>query len=204
MSIINRNFFVGEINIPNANSVSISETLDLFIEKYENDFLINVLGQELYSDFITGVSQPVIDQIWKDLIFGKTYTHQNQNYTWKGLVATRKPSLTVSIEDETIEPLSETDTPVRYESLIAYYIYYWYVRNNVTQTAAMGEVSSSTENAMNSSPAYKLTRAWNWMSEWVEKLVHYLDANTDSYPNWTKQNTSRLLSVTRKINAMGI
>lgn len=91
--LIDRSYFIGELNIPNTNQVSVGEVLDWFIEKYETEFLSKVLGYELYKALKAGLIAPVVDQKWTDLIEGVEYTNLAGRLTfWKGLV-TQPPSV---------------------------------------------------------------------------------------------------------------
>jgi len=164
--LIDRTYFVGEINIPNVDQSAIGSLVDLFIQKYEPAFLQAALGYDLYKAFTAGIASATPEQKWKDLRDGVEYTDQQGNLTkWKGLI--------------TADPK---------ESLIANNIYYWYSRNAHTQSTSMGEVKSSTENANMVSPGLKMTRAFNATYEWLCEMAQYLDARKDVYPEWAKQN----------------
>jgi hypothetical protein len=80
MPLIDETYFVGELNIPKASE---EETLNIFIEKYEKQFLREVLGHETYNAFITGLAAS--DQIWLDLRDGATYTYAGMGYQWEDL-----------------------------------------------------------------------------------------------------------------------
>lgn len=205
MALINRSFFKGgEINIPNIDRDEIGEVVDLFIEKYELDFLTGVLGMDLYKDFIAGIAVTTPDQIWLDLLWGKDYEYSGRTYQWKGLVAKPRYTIPSLDKDGDLEILTPDDQVFRMTSPIAMYIYYNYVRNNATQTTVMGEVSAKTENAVNASPAHKMTKAWNEMSEWVYQLMTFLTANYSTYPSWNKTNSFVVLSKVQPINILNI
>lgn len=89
MGLIDSTYFVGEINIPNsqlANS-GVPELLATLIEVREPEFLRKVLGYELSRDFITGLSQLVIDPKWTNLLQGVEYTDMNGRLNkWNGLL----------------------------------------------------------------------------------------------------------------------
>jgi hypothetical protein len=185
--IIDRSYFVGELNIPNKDAVGTRDLLDQFIEKYEDIFLRELLGYELFKEFKAGTTTLPYDARWTDLIEGKEYTDRAGRTRYY-------PGLTVNLSG-----------PVTLEiSPIACYVYYWYIRNNHSQTAAMGEVKSKTENAMAHNPGLKMTRAWNEMSGWVCEFRDYLDAYKTTYPLWEKQDVWCMLRSFRPINEFNI
>ncbi len=88
------------------------------------------------------------------------------------------------------------------KSMIANYVYYWYMRNGVSTTTGTGEAKNKTENAFAVSSADKMIRAWNEMVEQVWELSGYLNYSALMYTDW---NPSMILrNVYRKINAFGI
>jgi hypothetical protein len=157
MPLIDASYFTAEINIPNADKPEVSELIDTFIEKYEKRFLHELLGHGLYTDFIAGVAvKPVPDAIWTDLKNGTNYTYNQRTYNYPGI-----------------------------KNAIANYVYYWYMRNNATETTGIGEVVNKAENAVRVSPSIKMSRAWNEMVTDVWKLVSFLDTKATVYTGWT-------------------
>lgn len=180
--LINSTYFIGELNIVNSDKAPVSGLIDHFINKYEKELLTEVLGLTLYNSFKAGLATDPVSQIWTDLKSGASYTDTNgESQQWRGLI-TSAPN----------------------ESLIANYVYYWYVRNNHTQTAAMGEVKSANENAVMANPSLKMVRAWNDMSRWICDLVNYLNARKDDYTDWANQGYWCVLKKFRPINEFNI
>jgi hypothetical protein len=97
-----------------------------------------------------------------------------------------------------------TTTGTNKKSLIADYVYYWYQRNNWTNTATTGEGKPQNENMVMANPALKMVRAWDEMSAWVCDLVHYLDAKKDDYTEWADQDVWCMLKKFRRINEFNI
>lgn len=185
--LIDRSYFVGDINIPNTSNAAVGSLLDWFILKYETEFLDKVLGYELHKAFKTGLQEVSIPQKWIDLRDGVEYTNvQGKPRFWHGLLAA--VSGDVSFDN----------------SPIANYVYYWYMRNSHTQTSAMGEKKSKTENADNHSPANKMARAWNEMAECVRELVDYMNANKTDYPEWEEQDQWCMLRSFHPINEFSV
>lgn len=177
MQLIDRSYFVGELLIYPKD-----EALDHFILKYEAQFLANALGWGFYQEFAAAVDASpsvTLEQRWVDLRDGLTYTGIAQYPTlWRGLV-----------------------NPTTKQSPIANYVYYWWKRDNESQSASMGEKKTAAENARDWTPAFKGARAWNEMVDQVWSLRHYLSVQgTTVYPNWV----SRAGTYWKKINVLGI
>lgn len=187
MALIDRAYFVGELNIPNTSQAAISSAVDLFIEKYEDKFLREVLGYTLNKSFQAGLLQPVIESKWSDLRDGVEYTNlSGKTVFWRGLI-------------DAVSGVASFDV-----SPIANYVYYWYIRNNHTQTATTGETKAANENSSMASPALKLVRAWNEMSAWICELVDYLDAKKDDYSEWADHDVYCMRRKFRPINEFNI
>jgi hypothetical protein len=71
------------------------------------------------------------------------------------------------------------------ESPIAEYIYYCWLKENVTQTT-YSEVMTKPENAVNTSPANKMSRAYNRFVKEMLVLEDYLQLNYTLYPEFVK------------------
>lgn len=169
MSLIDITYFYGEINIAQIDNATVSSTVNDFIKKYEPKCLKQLLGVGFALEFmaqVDPVSGPV-EQRWLDLLNGKTYEYQGRTYQWMGFVN----------EDK--------------ESILANYVYYWWIRKEVQQTTGMGQVKPSGENGSITSSKNTTIRAWNEMVEWAHSLVLYLDAHRDLYPEWKPYSNNR-------------
>jgi hypothetical protein len=271
MSLIDRTYFVGELNIPNTHQAAIGSQVDLFIEQYEDQFLNDALGYTLYKALKAGLQIVPVAQKWTDLIEGVEYVDlADKTRKWKGLV-TQPPTVLNALDalnpidivvgrgdqydptpatNSTTIPAAlvgktfifekrafgkliageysvvgniltlasgqfaiddvytykaatlaiNTSTGTNKKSLIANYVYYWYQRNNHTQTATTGENKAANENSTATSPALKLVVAWNEMSSWVCDLVDYLNAKKDDYAEWADQDVWCMLKKFKPIN----
>lgn len=65
------------------------------------------------------------------------------------------------------------------ESPIANYVYYWWKRNEVTDSVGIGEVKPQAENASPASAVHKMVRAWNEMVDWNYRISDWLYAHPD-------------------------
>lgn len=275
MALIDRTYFVGELNIPNTNQAAIGSAVDLFIEQYEDQFLNEVLGYTLSKALKAGLQVAPVAQKWTDLIEGVEYTDlANKTRFWKGLV-TQPPTVLNALDalnpidvvvgrGQLYDPVTATSsttipaalvgktflfekrgvgkliageysvvgniltligdqfavndvytyksatlainttTGTNKKSLIANYVYYWYQRNNHTQTATTGENKAVNENSTAASPALKMVRAWNEMSAWICELVDYLNAKKDDYTEWADQDVWCMLRKFKTINEFNI
>jgi len=240
MSFIDHTYFVGEINLPNTNEEDIQVRLKHFINIYEPKFLTELLGYDLYSSFIAGLQETIIEQKWVDLLYGNGI-YKGLMSTPNGIAATVNSSNTLemvvgrgrindpvdgsnttvipdvfanvptvlerrgigqllinefSIDGNTLTLTNGTfnsgeifflkkDTTIGIApapsvmpiSMIANYVYYWWMRNEATQTAGVGEVMTKTENSYRTSPATKMIKAWNDMVDMVWECMRFLQRN---------------------------
>ena len=105
MDIVTRSFFVGEINIVNTGNISVGENLDYFIEKYQQECLLKVLGYQLYKLLSLETSARMTA-----LLDGAEFTNSSNTVEkWDGLKSSKN-------------------------NLIAYYIYEKWTRSKATVT----------------------------------------------------------------------
>ena len=71
---------------------------------------------------------------------------------------------------------------------IANYIYWFYMRDNNTQTVAMGETKGKSANAGSALPDEKIIRAWNEMVEFCYKVVELINNNPTDYGDYYIEN----------------
>lgn len=149
--IINSSYFVGDIYLSqvglNASMhVNNNERLQSFIDKYEPKILIKALGRRLYNEFISnlqedGTVKTDADQKWNDLLNGAEYEKGGVTYYWRGLVDDNK-------------------------SLIAYYVYYHYVNENIEQQTTLGTVKADAKNSSSASAIPTVVEAWRNLYDW--------------------------------------
>ena len=147
--IIDATYFEnGNIYIPNNKDLMVEPTgsptvimeLDFFIDKYERELLINALGITLYDEFVIALAD--IDNVanlkWKELLNGKNYTNADGNVKrWDGLVGHNK------------------------QSLIAFYIFTEYLRNDNETYATVGTVKNTAKNGERVDATPKFIKANN-------------------------------------------
>lgn len=274
MALIDQTYFKGDLTIAGLDRQQVVERLQLFIEKYEDEFLRELFGYEFYKALLNGLSQVSVEQRWLDILEGKEFQYGGYTRQWRGLIIL-PPGQTLSINpagkeyltpggagayDPVVGTLTITLPPafvgtffiierrdtgelkpmVEYtvsgntltmiglpvwnagetiilsknpslvtggageqpKSPIANYVYWHWMKDATTQTVALGQVKSKSENAEIVSPAEKMVRAWNEMSEWVEELYYYFNANYSVYPEWRFENDG--FRKMRRTNTFGI
>lgn len=152
--IISRSYFTGIINIPNSkeggsihdNLLGNVSKLDGFIEEYERDVLVRCFGTSLYNLFASQLDSDNsnglitnVDQKWDDLLNGKEYTIGSDTVNWRGLI--------YSLGD------------AKY-SLIAYYVFYHFLNDDVETYTGTGVKEIKSKNAKTVSAIPKAVKAW--------------------------------------------
>jgi len=164
MSLIDKTYFVQEINIPDSDYSGLTAT----IVKYEREILTKLLGYELYT-LVAAYNVSTSPQRIKDIVEGKEYTVGDYTIKWNGLANTEL------------------------ESLIAYYVFYWYLRNKTTVTSVLGEVRPNVENSVNASPVQRLSGAWHRLMDLygyagqdslIPSAYNFLSEHQSDYTEW--------------------
>ena len=152
VNIIDATYFEhGNLHIPNNNNIttepvdspSVVSELDSFISKYERELLLNALGVTLYDELQASLLDlDNADQKWIDLVRGKNYTNADGNIKrWDGLQGYDK------------------------QSLIAFYIFTEYLRNDNETYTTTGIVKNEAKNALVANPTPKFIKAYNQFIE---------------------------------------
>lgn len=185
--IIDYTYFKSDIQIPNLDKTWVLENLNNFITEYEKTILVDLLGYDLYKKFIEGVEAN--EQIYLDLRDGKEYTveYSGSDYTvkWAGLK-----------NDEKI-------------SLLAYFTYFYLVRDNQIPLTGTGTVINANDNSKVVSPVDKLSNAWNkgvelygikagnvirekviinGLTYFQPTLKHYISTSAYNFLYWNKED----------------
>ncbi len=69
-------------------------------------------------------------------------------------------------------------------SLIANYVYWFFMKNTASYTTSNGEATAKKENSVDHSPDFKMVNAWNQMSDMIMTLKEFLDVNLETYPEF--------------------
>ena len=158
--IIDSTYFIREITIPNLDKAGNSSTLDTDIVFYEKEILMDALGYQLYSEFITAI-EGTPAQKWIDLRDGAEFS-----FEYSGVTITRKWA-----------GLKNSDKI----SLLAYYTYAMYLRKMHQQLTSIGTVVSQSENSMVVNGSDKFINAWNRFIEQYGEVPDGFDPYNESH-----------------------
>jgi len=155
MSIIVPSDFKGENTIAQvpANVGSVNLTVQGFIDKYEPKFLKELLGTTLALEFINGLIPVPFDPPTDPV------TYEPIDPKW------------IALRDET-----------DLKQMLVDYIYFFYIRNETTSTAGMGEAKGKMDNATSVNSVFKQERAWNEMC----RMARFFDLDTSVYPSFVR------------------
>lgn len=168
MAIITRDYFLlTETYLPHAKSnpsdavTGVKGDIDAFIEKYEREVLIKTLGYSLFKEFTAELDSgeangllPTADVKWDYLLNGKEYPIGSTLFNFRGIRFT------------------EGISNVKY-SLIAYYVYYHYLKNDVSNYSTTGIQKESPANAVNVSAIPKAVKSWRSFYDLTQKDYYY-------------------------------
>ena len=146
--LIDESYFINHLKIsnidePDPNNILRNNLLAL-IEKCEEEVLSLCMGVKMWLDFKEQYQKDPskLPQNYKNLLYGKTYTRGQGNdektFYWSGLV------------DESSR-----------KSLLAYYAYIVYQKENVHQTTAFGQTKIEGKVGQQVSLTPKITRVYN-------------------------------------------
>lgn len=165
MSLIDKTYFVNDINIPITTFNDAVLTAN--ITRWEPDLLRKVLGYDL-SKLVMAYANPGSDQRIIDIVEGKEYSYDTDHLVnWQGLKNTAL-----------ISP-------------IAYYVYYRYVRSQLVLFQSSGATAQESEHGTRADASQLLSGAWYEMREllgypgqdvYAPSLYNFLMANVDDYP----------------------
>ena len=205
-SYIGLNYFSGGITIPNISSTDVVEQVEYAINRYESQFLTDLLGYKFY-DLVksnTNWSNVPLDgtsSIYTNIIQGTSY-NRNDGYR-------------VITEGLTGDIIYNANSGF-YRSPIANYVYYQYMRENQSQTSNVGEVYLQSENSIRVSSNNKMVTAWNEMVDLLWVLHDFIMDNEAKYPDyigfeyepiWNPRNFTYLMPNQKlfvKINPLGL
>jgi hypothetical protein len=179
MPLIDYTYFVGQINIPNVDKPAVLQSLQSFIDEKENETMCNLLGYDLWNAYKTEIALTTPTQRMVNLRDGIEYSFGNRLYKHRGL--------------------KFVENTTKY-SLLAYYIYFHYIRNKTTNTGGTGESIATTENTVAISPIEKSVYSYNRFVELSQEVYRFLQANYTLYPEWYYNYWNEV----RKTNSLGI
>ena len=146
-------------NVSFSNTKSMpTDVLESEIVKRQDEFLLYILGyQEKYNLENDNAGAFPTTQKWIDFINGVAYVKDGYNIDYKGI-----------------------------KEALKNYTYYWYLRDNTTQTNGFGGLAMQTKNADIVIQSDKMKNAWNEMVDLILKAPNYMQntviINRSQYP----------------------
>jgi hypothetical protein len=153
--LIDKSFFVGELNIVNPEDAKVTERINWFIAKYEPECLRKLLGYEL-AKLLKSETSTRMTNLKDGTEYTDTYGRLKE---WTGLVNGKT-------------------------SLIANYVYYKFERDKSTVSTAKNTQVSKGENAIIVSSGEKQLKAWNDLCQKAYELTEFL-YYSNLYPEFT-------------------
>lgn len=181
MYLIDETYFIKNIKLPNILEMdsSVLSELNIYIDQYARQFLKDALGYELYKDFDSNIENGVLKvnalQKWKNLLNGVEYDGKK----WQGLIYT--------------EGLYK-------HSILANFVFYHYVNDNVTTLTSFGETSVNTQNSSSVNPNQRLVTIWNeFVSEnqllQNDTLFCYSEKYGIPFYDWYNRSNNKIVSL---------
>jgi hypothetical protein len=181
-NLIDNTYFIREISLP-SKWLETGGLIESYIPMYEAQVLTELLGYTEYKSLKTEIEAGSYSSKWKNFVEGVEYEVEyngvTQTVNWNGLINAEKISF------------------------IAYYIYYFIIKDHITKTDSLGELLSLSENATRINPADKMAYSWNRYTELygctgdtvvTPSAYRYLKENEDTYPAWIFTKTARINS----------
>lgn len=156
--------FIGRFYVANnVESESVAAQLTYLISTYEELFLRSLLGPYYYQLFVDWYAKNEENRLLDP-----------NNETFAGLLA--------GVTFENRQSVLVYSKPIK-QSIMGY-LYDRWNRENLTQTVAMGEVKTDSQNATTGAATYKVVDRWNEMATNVRLMWQWLDKQLDSQTQW--------------------
>lgn len=152
-----------------------------YIDLYEGQILSKALGESLKAALIAGLAVATPEDRWTKLKTGDSFTDTNGNLVvFTGLAPAN----------------------VLKQGVIAPYVFFHFMRDNMTSFTGSNALRTKSENGDSVSPMQQMSRTYNTAVENIRILWAYLNEKADVYPEWNSSEADPYVAV--KINAFGI
>jgi hypothetical protein len=168
MYLINETYFIKELSVPNINEMDADNLtiLTQYVDEFARKLLKDALGYDLFKELDTNITSGVLNvgapQKWLDLVNGCEYTKDGKTYKWNGLIFTEG---------------------FHKSSLLAKFVFYHWLKDNVTTITGTGEKSMKSVNADSVNSNQRLVTVWN------DFVSEYQGSNTRFPTIWYKGAT---------------
>lgn len=186
--LISKSYFNGERDVPNTNYPDGASALNDIIKVREREYLLAVLGYDLYKKFYTSLLAQDGEQRMLDLLFGKDYTGYNGlGQRWEGFaqILATTSHVDLSIEGRAFAANS-VGVPVvaKLQSPICDHTFFYWLRKKRTNTNDTGESKAEEQNATGADAKKKSADTWNAMVEKNLKLDEFMRIEYATYPEY--------------------
>jgi len=164
MYLIDKTYFIKNLHVPNTEEPTsdASTDLDMSIDRYVRQFMQFTLGNVLFTDFDSYVTDGELEitapQKWLNLVNGYAYTKDGIDYVWQGL---------------------KYELGLYKVSLLANYTYVNHYQN--TTNSILGQIAIDPKNGVIVNPTDHLVSVWNEFVEMyqgancINGVVNYYD-----------------------------
>ena len=156
MALIDSTYFTNDINL----NIGAYSDLTQYIDKFEKEILIGLLGYTLYSEMMAAYAAlpgTPLPEKWDRLINGYTYDYNGVTIRWNGLINSDKVSF------------------------LAYYVYCQYTKAHQFPQGQTGAVQPQNENSVVVDGIANHTAAWNRFVVEYNKCQVFLFTNEQDY-----------------------
>jgi len=151
MAVLDRTYFTREPFLIPIDNINVQNYIDF----YEQDFLSQILGYELYRNLVIGLNSDPIDQKWVNLKNGCEFLDDTGKLAY-------------------FSGIAKIETA---------YIYAMILRNERTYITSSGIKRGLTENAQDASPRYDFTKAINIVNDLQQQLIKFINAKNNEVPD---------------------
>jgi len=160
MSFTDSTYYINEINVPESTYSDLQQ----YIDRYEKDVLMGLLGYTLYTELMaayaafTAETSTPLPTKWDRLINGYTYTYGAQTIRWNGFINSDKVSF------------------------LSYYVYCQRLKSKQTELSNAGATQPKNENSNVVDGIGLFTDSWNKFVELYVECTNYIWQNLADYP----------------------
>lgn len=156
MGKLDKDYFYGQLQIADVTNTAVEKNLLYFIAMYEETFLELLLGKSLYDAYKVGIA------------------------------VLPTPAAKWTALDQQLYQISGIAPNQTKLSPAAHYVYWFWMRDQVTQTTASGEKILNPDKSISVGNAQKVKLAWNAMVTRNRNIQSWIKTNVADYPEWVE------------------
>lgn len=178
--LINESFFLGPLTVGQSETTHVSDELNMYIRQHEQSFLTKLMGAGLKDAFVNGMKGEGIQDRWKKLAYGHTFTWdpivskfglsgQKQQVSFTGLVCNE----------------AEGDNQMPFNSPIAQYVWFVWQQQHPFGTGGTGPTFTADKKKAYIVDRNAFAAQWNRMADTCAAFYAFMDMNAADYPEFT-------------------